>query len=118
MADHSGSIILKRMMRRREKKPREKFPHRSRRDSGPSSSDDDEEDEHQRQRQRQRREKYGLYGTYDTEIHTEKYSTSNKVGIILGKLRIRPRFLLTKHPGHLPTVPRHRILIYHFKTWV
>ncbi len=45
MADHSGSSILKRMMRRREKKPRDKFPHRSRRDSGPSSSDDDEEDD-------------------------------------------------------------------------
>jgi hypothetical protein len=73
---------------------------------------------HQRQRQRQRREKYGLYGIYDTKLHTEKYSTSNKVGIILGKIRIRHRFLLTKHPGHLPTVPRHRILIYHLKTWV
>ncbi len=45
MAVHSGSSILKRMMRRREKKPRDKFPHRSRRDSGPSSSDDDEEDD-------------------------------------------------------------------------
>jgi hypothetical protein len=33
------------MMRRREKKPREKFPHRSRRDSGQSSSDDEEEDD-------------------------------------------------------------------------
>ncbi len=73
---------------------------------------------HQRQPKRQRREKYGLYGIYDTEIHTEKYSTSNKVCIILGKLRIRHRFLLTKHPGHLPTVPRHHILIYHLKTWV
>jgi hypothetical protein len=45
MADLSGSSIIKWMMRRREKKPRDKFPHRSRRDSGPSSSDDDEEDD-------------------------------------------------------------------------